>query len=128
MTAEDQIALVERYFAAVDAEDLDAVLGTLDPACVFTVETHGVRLTGAAEISGMFHRLWGNHKAVRHHAFTHVPSPATGRIASRFAVENTEADDSVTHKSNCNFFEIREGRFIAVAVYMAGPNTLEGSA
>lgn len=125
MQAKDQIALVETYFSAVDGEDLPAILATLTPECVFTVETHGVRLQGEAEISGMFHRLWANHKAVRHTDFVHVPDPASGRIASRFRVENTEHDGSVTHKSNCNFFELDGGRFSRIAVYMAGANTLD---
>ena len=121
------ITLVERYFTAVDAENLPALLGTLSPDCVFTVETHGVRLQGCAEIGGMFERLWRDHKAVRHHEFTHVPDPASGRIASRFQVENTELDGSLTRKSNCNFFAIGGDRFASIAVYMAGPNTLEAS-
>lgn len=125
MTSDEQIALVERYFTAVDAEDLPGLLNTLSPNCVFTVETHGVRLDGHAEISGMFSRLWNDHKAVRHHGFTHVPDPVGGRIASRFQVENTELDGSLTRKSNCNFFDIEGDRFTTVAVYMAGPNTLE---
>ncbi len=127
MTAEDLITRVERYFAAVDAEDLPRVLATLSEDCVFSVETHGVVLNGHAEISGMFHRLWHNHSAVKHHTFTHVPDPANGRIASQFKVENTELDGHVTHKSNCNFFECRDGRFARVAVYMAGANTLDHS-
>jgi len=126
MRADEQIALVEAYFAAVDAEDLPGVLATLAPNCVFTVETHGVGLQGHEEISAMFHRLWASHRAVRHHAFVHVPDPSGGRIASRFKVENTETDGRLTHKSNCNFFEIADGRFETVAVYMAGINTLEG--
>ncbi|MEM1431336.1 MAG: nuclear transport factor 2 family protein [Pseudomonadota bacterium] len=129
MTAQDdraaQIALVERYFAAVDAEDLGTLLGTLTDACVFTVETHDVRLQGHAEIATMFRRLWAEHAAVKHHRFTHVPDPAGGRIASRFTVENTERDGSLTRKSNCNFFRLENGRFSEVAVYMAGPNTLK---
>lgn len=128
MPAKEQIALVEAYFAAVDGEDLPGVLATLAPDCVFTVETHGVRLKGHEEISSMFRRLWANHRAVRHHAFVHVPDPADGRIASRFLVENTEMNGEVTRKSNCNFFEIRDGRFEAVAVYMAGVNTLNSTA
>ena len=127
MTRNDQIALVERYFAAVDAEDLPRLLGTLTAGCVFTVETHGVRLKGHAAIGGMFNRLWESHGAVRHHGFTHVSDPASKRIASRFQVENTELDGSMTRKSNCNFFEIEGDRFSAVAVYMAGPNTLEAA-
>lgn len=125
MTREEQIALVLRYFAAVDAEDLEGLLGTLSETCVFTVETHGVRLEGHDAIGRMFRRLWAEHQAVLHHRFIHVPDPEGGRIASRFAVENTEHDGSLTRKSNCNFFEIADGRFTSVAVYMAGPNTLE---
>ncbi len=126
MTREEQIALVERYFAAVDGEDEAALLATLTEECVFTVETHGVRLEGHAQIAAMFRRLWAAHAAVRHHRFTHVPDPVDGRIASRFSVENTERDGALTRKSNCNFFEIAGARFSAVAVYMAGPNTLKG--
>ena len=128
MTREGQIALVERYFAAVDGEDLPALLATLTETCVFTVETHGVRLQGHDAIAEMFRRLWADHAAVKHHAFTHVPDPEGGRIAARFTVENTEHDGSLTRKSNCNFFTLDGARFSAVAVYMAGPNTLKDTA
>lgn len=127
MTKADQIALVERYFTAVDGEDLEGVLATLRSDCAFTVETHGVALSGHDEIAGMLRRLWANHRGVKHHGFTHVAEPEAGRIASRFSVENTELDGRITRKSNCNFFEIVEGRFARIAVYMAGPNTLERS-
>lgn len=126
MTKDDQIALVLRYFAAVDAEDLPGVLDTLGPEAVFSVETHGVRLAGQAAIAAMFTRLWASHTQVRHLDFTHVADPAAGRIASRFTVENTETDGSLTRKSNCNFFDIASGRFTHVRVYMAGANTLNG--
>ena len=128
MTREKQIALVTRYFDAVDAENLPDLLETLAPDCVFSVETHGVRLTGHGEISAMFRRLWADHAAVLHHEFTHVPDPESGRIASRFTVRNTEHDGSFTHKSNCNFFEIDDGRFSTVRVYMTGQNTLKDTA
>ncbi len=75
----------------------------------------------------MFRRLWANHRAVRHHAFVHVPDPLGGRIACRFKVENTEMDGQLTHKSNCNFFEIQDGKFETLAVYMAGVNTLNSA-
>ena len=124
MSRDELIALVQRYFAAVDGEDIDALLETLTEDCVFTVETHGVRLQGHAQIAGMLQRLWDSHLAVRHWQFVYVPDAEGGRAAVRFQVENTELDGSLTHKSNCNFFELRDGRFAAVAVYMAGPNTL----
>ncbi|NBR41057.1 MAG: nuclear transport factor 2 family protein, partial [Alphaproteobacteria bacterium] len=55
---------VLRYFRGVDDEDIDLLLSTLTPDCVFSVETHGVKLTGHAEITGMFERLWSHHEWV----------------------------------------------------------------
>ncbi len=128
MTSEEQTALVRRYFAAVDDEDLPALLQTLTKTCVFTVETHGVRLEGHEAIGAMFRRLWDNHRAVKHHRFVFVADPVNNLIAARFQVHNTETDGSLTVKSNCNFFEIDGSKFSAVAVYMTGPNTLEAVA
>ncbi len=127
MQADKQIALVETYFKGVDGEDLPSILATLTADCVFTVETHGIRLVGYEEISGMFNRLWANHRAVRHDRFVYVPDPKGGRIACQFQVQNTELNGEITRKSNCNFFKIQAGKFSSVAVYMAGPNTLEGA-
>ena len=120
-----RIDLVRRYFAAVDGEQLDDILALLTEDCVFSVETHGVVLKGHTEIADMFRRLWGNHKAVRHHAFRYVCDQDSTRVSTQFQVENTELDGRLTCKSNCNFFDIVDGRFRAVAVYMAGANTLE---
>ena len=125
MTQGELIDLVERYFAAVDGEDFEGVSATLTDDCVFTVETHGVKLQGRDEIEGMFRRLWADHDAVQHRDFVHVPAPEDDRIATRFQVVNTHHDGSLVHKSNCNFFEVRDGRFSRVAVYMAGENTLD---
>ena len=124
MTQEQMIALVERYFTGVDAEDFPGIAATLADDCIFTVETHGVRLAGHAAIEAMFDRLWSRHAAVEHRDFVHVADPLHGRIASRFTVVNTHHDGGTTRKSNCNFFELRGGRFDRVAVYMAGENTL----
>jgi len=117
--------LVERYFAAVDAENMDELLGTLTPDCIFRVETHGIEMVGHEQIAGMFRRLWADHAAVRHEEFRHVADPAQGRIASQFTVINTLADGTLVHKSNCNFFTVRDGRFCAISVYMTGDNTLK---
>lgn len=119
------IDLVDRYFRGVDQMDFGAISATLTEDCVFTVETHAVRLQGHGDIENMFRRLWRNHQAVRHEKFTYVPAPASGRIAVRFSVVNTLHDGSKRYKSNCNFFETRGGRFSQIAVYMAGENTLD---
>jgi len=127
MKLDELVALVERYFGAVDGEDFDTLRAVLADDCVFSVETHGVELHGIAAIEGMFRKLWADHKSVQHKDFTHVPDEKGGRIASQFTVVNTEHDGSLTYKSNCNFFEVQGDRFNRVAVYMAGPNTLHES-
>ena len=118
------IKLVERYFAAVDAEDFPELRSTLTDDCIFSVETHGVVLEGVPEISGMFERLWSGHTSVQHKDFSHVVDPSHNQVASQFKVVNTELDGALTHKSNCNFFEVRGNQFSRIKVYMAGTNTL----
>jgi len=119
-------ALVLRYFAGVDAEDFDEVRATLTDDCLFTVETHNVRLEGIAAIEGMLRRLWDNHAAVEHKDFVFTTMPETGQVAVRFQVVNTHPDGAKAYKSNANFFETRDGQFSRVSVYMAGENTLDG--
>ena len=53
--------LVLEYFKGVDEENIDAILNTLAEDCIFSIETHGVKLFGHKEIIGMFKRLWKNH-------------------------------------------------------------------
>ena len=45
--------MVIDYFHFVDTEDLSSILELLARDCVFTVETHAVRLTGDKEITAM---------------------------------------------------------------------------
>jgi len=125
MNREEMIALVERYFAAVDAKDLEGALGTLAADCRFTIETDDLTHDGRdAAIRGMFERLFGRWSQIWHGNFRHVADPDGGRIASQFDVRNTAADGSVHTKRNCNFFTLRDGRFTAISVYMSGENTL----
>ena len=125
MNEQDMVSLVARYFAGVDAEDYEAISATLAPDCLFTVETHGVKLQGHREIKDMLERLWSSHASVLHKDFVYTAAPDHNRIAVRFAVVNTHHDGSQTHKSNSNFFEIRDGVFSRISVYMAGENTLD---
>ena len=127
MNRQEMIDLVTQYFSAVDREDFGAISATMAEDCVFTVETHGIRLQGTDEIRRMFQRLWDNHAAVKHQDFVFVAAPDDGRIAARFLVINTQHGGSLTHKSNCNFFEVRDQRFSHIAVYMAGENTLDST-
>lgn len=125
MTKPEMIALVERYFAAVDAMDIEGTLATCSPDCCITVETAGVQHRGRdGEIRGMFEGLFERFDSVWHGDFHHVADVESGTIASQFLVRNEAADGTRHEKHNCNFFVIGDGRFTAVSVYMSGANTL----
>ena len=120
----DPEGLVLRYFCGEDGQNLEKIFQTLADDCIFTVETHQVRLQCGEEIAGMFNRLWRNHKSVRHDRFKFVTDAGRNRVAVQFRVTNTLHDGSLVYKSNCNFFEIKNELFSSVNVYMAGENTL----
>ena len=125
MTEEKMIALVSKYFRGWGQQNFNIVAATLSEDCVFTVETHGVKLHGLEQIASMFSRLWANHKAIEYKDFSFVASPDGNRIAAQFTVASTELDGSLTTRSNCNFFRIQDDKFTHIAVYMAGTNTLD---
>ena len=125
MTVSNRKSLVTEYFRGVDDQDLPLLLGTLAETCVFSIETHSVKLAGHDEISGMFHRLWSNHKWVRHDQFFFVEDNQNCTIAVRFRVTNQLPDNQLVYKSNCNFFTLEGNKFSEVRVYMAGENTLD---
>ena len=120
--------LVLRYFKGVDKEDINAILTTLTEDCVFSIETHKIKLVGHEEITSMFKRLWKNHKSVEHKEFYFVKDHINNRIAVRFQVKNVLHNDQIVLKSNCNFFTLKNGIFSEVRVYMAGENTLNKEA
>lgn len=124
MEKTDYEELVLDYFKGVDEENIDAILETLTEDCVFSIETHGIKLVGHKEIISMFKRLWKNHKSVEHKEFYFVKDPIGNQIAVRFNVKNVLRDNQIVSKSNCNFFTLKDGIFSEVRVYMAGENTL----
>jgi len=116
--------LVLQYFKGVDEEDISAILTTLTKDCVFSIETHKIKLVGHEEITSMFKRLWKNHKSVEHKEFYFVKDHMRNQVAVRFQVKNVLLNGQFVLKSNCNFFTLRDGLFSEVRVYMAGENTL----
>ena len=117
--------LVIQYFKGVDKEDINAILTTLTEDCVFSIETHKIKLVGHEEITSMFKRLWKNHKSVEHKNFCFVKDSLRNQIAVRFQVKNVLQNGQIVSKSNCNFFTLRDDIFSEVRVYMAGENTLD---
>ena len=116
--------LVLKYFKGVDEENISSVLDTLTEDCVFSIETHGIKLVGHDEITSMFKRLWKNHASVEHKDFYFVKDAMKNQVAVRFQVINILHNNQIISKSNCNFFTLKDGIFFFVRVYMAGENTL----
>tara|TARA_Y100000739_G_C20355950_1_gene349947 strand:- start:265 stop:651 length:387 start_codon:yes stop_codon:yes gene_type:complete len=116
--------LVLKYFKGVDEENISSVLDTLTEDCVFSIETHGIKLVGHDEITSMFKRLWKNHASVEHKDFNFVKDAMKNQVAVRFQVINILHNNQIISKSNCNFFTLKDGIFSEVRVYMAGENTL----
>ena len=119
------VTLVETYFSAVDRKDVDGTLACFAPTARFAIANHGVFYEGRElQIRGMYERLNERYAKVWHGDFTHTVDVAAQRIASRFRVENVTHQGEKLVKNNCNFFEVRDGLFGAVYVYMAGENSL----
>lgn len=116
--------LVLKYFKGVDEENISSILDTLTEDCVFSIETHGIKLVGHDEITSMFKRLWKNHASVEHKDFYFVKDAVKNQVAVRFQVINILHNNQIISKSNCNFFTLKDGIFSEVRVYMAGENTL----
>jgi len=125
LSASQLVALVEGYFSAVDRKDVEGTLICFAANAKFAIANHGVFYEGREiQIRGMYDRLNERYAKVWHGDFTHTVDVAAQRIASRFRVENITHEGEKLVKNNCNFFELKDGLFTAVYVYMAGENSL----
>jgi len=123
-TRAELVALVERYFAAVDRMDLAATLDCFTDDARVTIATYDTVYRGRdEEVRGMYSRLFARYASVWHGDFDHVAQPPQ-RIASQFTVRNRSHDGQMTVKHNCNFFRLRGQRFDDMVVYMSGDNSL----
>ena len=124
MTKPEMIALVERYFAAVDAKDLEGTLANYTSDCRITVESAGVQHQGRdTEIRHMLERMFEQFDTIWHGEFHHVADEEASTIASQFVYRNLALDGSRQEDHNCNFARVEGGRFSAISVYMT-QNTL----
>jgi ketosteroid isomerase-like protein len=124
MTKPELRALVERYFAAVDAKDLEATLANYTADCCIRAETAGVQHTGRdTEIRDMLERMFKQCETIWHGEFHHVADSAAGTIASQFLYRSVALDGTRLEDRNCNIARVEDGRFSAISVYMA-QNTL----
>lgn len=114
----------QKYFASVDAKNMDATLACFHDEALFCVQTAFTRHSGKAELRRMFTDFFGAYETIVHKDFTCTVDDANGRIVACFEAVLTGADGSVTRLHNTNFWRIRDGKFQEVYVYMSGENPL----
>lgn len=115
---------LSRYFANVDAKNLDAAMECFHDEALFCVQFAFVRHSGKAEIRRMLGDLMDNYETVVHRDFICTVDEKNGRIAASFEAVLTAADGTVTRLHNTNFWRIRDDKFQEVYVYMSGANPL----
>ncbi|HEX5644637.1 MAG TPA: nuclear transport factor 2 family protein [Erythrobacter sp.] len=128
----DRAGLIEfatrKYFANVDAKNMEATLDCFHDEALFCVQTAFTRHAGKGEIRRMFEDFFAAYETIIHRDFTCTVDEANGRIAACFTAELHDAAGNVTLLYNTNFWRLRPGadgpKFQEVYVYMSGANVL----
>lgn len=119
---------LNKYFARVDAKDLEGALACFHDTALFCVQTAFTRHSGKAEIARMFEDFFASYETIIHRDFTCTVDEKNGRITACFTAELHDAQGNVTLLENTNFWRLRPGpdgaKFQEVYVYMSGANPL----
>lgn len=120
--------VTKRYFDGVDNKELARVLDCFHPDATLHEMTSNTLHTGRDEgIKTMFEGLFRDNERIWHGNFVHTVDPKAEAICSQFTVEiePISLGKQEQRYENCNRFYLKDGRFIAVYVYMSGDNLLK---
>lgn len=115
---------LNKYFAEVDAKNIDAVLDCFHDNAMITVQTAFTTHVGREGIKRMFVDFMESYKTIIHRDFTCTIDEKNGRIAASFTAELEDHEGNTILLENTNFWRIREDRFQEVYIYMSGANPL----
>ena len=115
---------LNKYFAHVDAKNLDAVLDCFHDNAMITVQSAFTTHAGKEEIKRMFVDFMESYKTIIHRDFTCTVDQKNGRIAACFTAELEDHDGGKVLLENTNFWRIRDDKFQEVYIYMSGANPL----
>lgn len=114
----------KRYFASVDAKNMEATLDCFHDESLFCVQSSFTRHAGKAAIRRMFEDFFAGFETIVHQDFVCTVDEANGRVSASFEAVLTGHDSSIISLRNTNFWRVRDGRFQEVYVYMSGANVL----
>jgi ketosteroid isomerase-like protein len=115
---------LQKYFANVDAKNLEAVLDCFHDNAMITIQTAFTIHAGKDAIRRMFTDFMRDYDVIVHRDFTCTVDADNGRIAANFIAELTGQDGSSVYLENTNFWRIRGDKFQEVYIYMSGANPL----
>ncbi len=119
------IALVEdRYFFNVDNKNVEPAVACFAADAELRVQSAHVSHTGHGQIRRMFKDFMAATKTIYHGDFSHVVDVDNQWIASQFVARNDYDDGRRVEMRNCNFFQVEDGRFKRVTIYMTDENPL----
>ena len=127
LIADELVDLVEnKYFHNVDGKNLEPTLACFADNAVLTIQTAGATYRGRdGDIRRMFESFMADIEVIYHGDFSHVVDVGNQSIASQFVQRNRYDDGRKVEMRNCNFYQIEDGRFKSVTIYMSGEIPLE---
>ncbi|MEX0347161.1 MAG: nuclear transport factor 2 family protein [Rhizobiaceae bacterium] len=115
---------INRYFANVDAKNLDDVMACFHDNASITIQSAFTVHNGKENIRRMFTGFMNTYKTIIHKDFRCTVDERNGRIAASFVAQNEDHEGNWTTLNNTNFWRIRDDRFQEIHIYMSGENPL----
>ena len=124
MDRQQYIQIVEDYFAALDARQIDKVLSFFNKDAVFTVQSAFIVCNGWSGVREMFEQFLDTYENILHTDFEHIVDSYSKSISSRFRVELDRFDGGHETKQSVNHWYFEHGKFQRVYVWISGDNVL----
>lgn len=107
-SAADLRAAVERYFAALDALDVEAVVALFAPGGSLECVTDGRAPRGADELRAFFHGVCDGSRGMEHPVTWIAVDPAARRVATAQDYHDVRDSGAVYDERTANLFELDE--------------------
>jgi ketosteroid isomerase-like protein len=111
--------VLNRYFKRLDARDFDAALACFHDDARFTILPAGLVSIGRAAIREQLEGVLARHVSVERHPQHIAVDLSTGCVMVGFSALFTGHDGQRHAMNNVNVWQVREGRFSDVTVYVS---------